>query len=137
VVVVGSSSSSGRRKGGGGGSGEVVANEDRDQTEPIIKSNPYEDTQKQISTSTSRNSSSSSSGEVVANEGKGGSVPAAKEIILVISSRSWLQDTVKRRLVDFAWNRRFFYLPGACSLFRVYPAERFNQPEFLYPERLF
>ena len=27
--------------------------------------------------------------------------------------RSWLQDTVKRKLVDFAWNWRFFYLPGA------------------------
>jgi len=33
------------------------------------------------------------------------------------SSRSWLQDTLKRKLVDFAWNRRFFYLPGACSPF--------------------
>jgi len=31
--------------------------------------------------------------------------------------RSWLQDTFKRKLVDFAWNRRFFYLPGACSHF--------------------
>ena len=31
--------------------------------------------------------------------------------------RSWLQDTVKRKLVDFALNRRFFYLPGACSPF--------------------
>jgi len=31
--------------------------------------------------------------------------------------RSWLQDTLKRKLVDFAWNRRFFYLPGACSPF--------------------
>jgi len=30
---------------------------------------------------------------------------------------SWLQDTVKRKLVDFAWNRRFFYLPGACLPF--------------------
>ena len=29
--------------------------------------------------------------------------------------RSWLQDTLKTKLVDFAWNRRFFYLPGACS----------------------
>jgi len=26
--------------------------------------------------------------------------------------RSWLQDTLKRKLVDFAWNRRFFCLPG-------------------------
>jgi len=34
-----------------------------------------------------------------------------------ISSCSWLQDTLKRKLVDFAWNRRFFYLPGACSPF--------------------
>jgi len=32
-------------------------------------------------------------------------------------ARSWLQDTVKRKLVDFAWNRRIFYLPGACSPF--------------------
>jgi len=30
---------------------------------------------------------------------------------------SWLQDTVKRKLVDFAWNRRFLYLPGACLPF--------------------
>jgi len=29
--------------------------------------------------------------------------------------RSWLQDTLNSKLVDFAWNRRFFYLPGACS----------------------
>ena len=28
---------------------------------------------------------------------------------------SWLQDTLK--IVEFAWNRRFFYLPGACSPF--------------------
>jgi len=25
----------------------------------------------------------------------------------------WPQDTLKRKLVDFAWNRRFYYLPGA------------------------
>jgi len=31
--------------------------------------------------------------------------------------RSWLHDTLKRKLVDFAWIRRFFYLPGACPLF--------------------
>jgi len=31
--------------------------------------------------------------------------------------RSWLQDTLKRKLVDSAWNRRFFYLPGACLPF--------------------
>jgi len=31
--------------------------------------------------------------------------------------RSWLQDTLKRKLVDFAWNRRFYYLPGACLPF--------------------
>jgi len=52
--------------------------------------------------------------------------------------RSWLQDTLKRKLVDFAWNRRFFYLPGACSLFGGgNPAKSFNQPDFCYPERLF
>jgi len=52
--------------------------------------------------------------------------------------RSWLQDTLKRKLVDFAWNRRFFYLPGGCSpFFRVNPANSFNQPNFFYPERLF
>jgi len=45
--------------------------------------------------------------------------------------RSWLQDTLKRKLVDFAWNRRFFYLPGACSpFFRVNSASSFNQPDF-------
>ena len=36
-------------------------------------------------------------------------------------ARSWLQDTLKRKLVDFAWNRRFFYLPGACSPFSGEP----------------
>jgi len=41
--------------------------------------------------------------------------------------RSWLQDTLRRKLVDFAWNRRFFYLPGACSPFF---AKSFNQPDF-------
>jgi len=35
-------------------------------------------------------------------------------------ARSWLQDPLKRKLVDFAWNRRFFYLPGACSPFFGY-----------------
>jgi len=33
------------------------------------------------------------------------------------NGRSWLQDTVKRKVVDFVWNRRFFYLPGACLPF--------------------
>jgi len=36
------------------------------------------------------------------------------------ASRSWLQDTLQRKLVDFAWNRRFFYLPGACLPFLGY-----------------
>jgi len=31
--------------------------------------------------------------------------------------RNWLQNTVKRKLVDFAWNRRFLYLPGVCLPF--------------------
>jgi len=54
-----------------------------------------------------------------------------------LDNRSWLQDTLKRKLVDFAWIRRFFYLPGACSFFfRVNPAKSFNQPDFFYPERL-
>jgi len=35
----------------------------------------------------------------------------------LIQVHSWLQDTLKRKLVDFAYNRRFFYLPGACSPF--------------------
>jgi len=42
--------------------------------------------------------------------------------------RSWLHDTVKRKLVDFAWNRRLFYLPGACSPF--FGSKSFNQPDF-------
>jgi len=29
--------------------------------------------------------------------------------------RSWLQDALIRKLAGFAWNRRFLYLPGACS----------------------
>jgi len=33
------------------------------------------------------------------------------------SARSWLQDTLKRKLFNSAWNRRYFYLPGACSPF--------------------
>jgi len=36
---------------------------------------------------------------------------------MLAAIRSWLQDTVKTKLVDFAWNRRFFYLPGACLPF--------------------
>jgi len=55
-----------------------------------------------------------------------------------IGHRSWQQDTLKRKLVDFVWNRRFFYLPSACSpFFRVTPANGFNQPDFFYPARLF
>ena len=34
-----------------------------------------------------------------------------------LSRHSWLQDTLKRKLVDFAWHRRVFDLPGACSPF--------------------
>jgi len=45
---------------------------------------------------------------------------------------------LKRKLVDFAWNWRFFYLPGAFfPFFRVNPAKSFNQPIFLNPGRLF
>jgi len=36
---------------------------------------------------------------------------------VITQTRSWPQDTLKRKLVDFAWNRQFFYLPGACSPF--------------------
>jgi len=35
----------------------------------------------------------------------------------VVRAVSWLQDTVKRKLVNFAWKLRFFHLPGACSPF--------------------
>jgi len=53
------------------------------------------------------------------------------------SCRNWLQDTLKRKLVDFAWNRRFFYLPGAClPFFRVNLATSCNQPDLFYPGRL-
>ena len=42
------------------------------------------------------------------------------------NSRSWLRDTLKRKLVDFASNWRFLYLPGACLPFsRVNPAQVF------------
>ena len=52
--------------------------------------------------------------------------------------RSWLQDTVKRKLVDFAWNRRFFlFTRRVLAFFRVNPAKSVNQPDFFYPERLF
>jgi len=51
---------------------------------------------------------------------------------------SWLQDTLKRKLVDFAWNRRFFYFTRrVLAFFRVNPAKSFNRPDFFYPERLF
>jgi len=40
--------------------------------------------------------------------------------VVSATSRSWLRDTLKRKLVDFAWNRRFFYFPGACSPFFGY-----------------
>jgi len=45
--------------------------------------------------------------------------------------RSWLQDTVKRKLADFAWNRRFFFAGRVLAFFRVNPAKRFNQPDLL------
>jgi len=44
------------------------------------------------------------------------------------STRSGLQDTLNRKLVDFAYNRRFFYLQGVLAFLRVNPAKRFNQP---------
>jgi len=54
------------------------------------------------------------------------------------SIRSWLQDTLKRKLVDFAWNRRFFlFTRRVLAFFRVNPAKSFNQPNFLNPGRLF
>jgi len=34
--------------------------------------------------------------------------------------RSWLQNTVKRKLVNFEWNRRFFYLPRRVLAFFGY-----------------
>jgi len=52
-------------------------------------------------------------------------------------SRSWLQDTLKRKLVDFAWNWRFFYLAARASLCSGHPATSFNQAHFFNPGRLF
>jgi len=47
------------------------------------------------------------------------------------SFSSWLQDTLKRKLVDFAWNRRFFlFTRRVLTFFRVNPAKSFNQPGF-------
>jgi len=46
-----------------------------------------------------------------------GWTPKQPEVRSLFTTRSWLQHTLKRKLVDFAWNRRFFYLPGACSPF--------------------
>jgi len=52
--------------------------------------------------------------------------------------RSWLQDTLKRKFVDFAWNRRFFlFTRRVLAFLRIYPAEHFNQPDFFKPGRLF
>ena len=45
------------------------------------------------------------------------SLPGRVLVLVAVLHRSWLQDTLKRKLVDFAWNRRFFYLPGGCSPF--------------------
>jgi len=53
-------------------------------------------------------------------------------------NRSWLQDTLKRKLVDFAWNRRFFlFTRRVLAFFRVNPAKSFNLPDFFNQERLF
>ena len=41
----------------------------------------------------------------------------ATTVHTITHARSWLRDTLKRKLVDFASNRRFFYLPGACLPF--------------------
>ena len=43
------------------------------------------------------------------------------DLPFLVWARSWLHDTLKRKLVDFAWIRRFFYLPSACSLFSGKP----------------
>jgi len=72
------------------------------------------------------------------SKGKLGPAHIKKETIGPTLGRSWLQDTLKRKLVDFAWNRRFFYLPDKClPFFRVNPAKSFNQRNIFYPERLF
>jgi len=48
-----------------------------------------------------------------------------------VRARSWLQDTLKRKLVDFAWIRRLFlFTRRVLAFFRVNPAESFNQPDF-------
>jgi len=44
-------------------------------------------------------------------------VPTDAKHVFVRGLTPGLHDTLKRKLVDFAWNRRFFYLPGACSPF--------------------
>jgi len=45
---------------------------------------------------------------------------------------------LKRKLVGFAWNRRFFiFTRRVLAFFRVNPATSFNQPNFFHPERLF
>ena len=55
--------------------------------------------------------------------------------------RSWLQDALKRKLVDFAWNRRFFRFfsmyPARARLFRVNPANSFNQPDSFFRSACF
>jgi len=43
--------------------------------------------------------------------------------------RSWLQDTLKRKLVDFAWNRRFFlFNRRVLAFFRVNPLKVLINP---------
>jgi len=54
-----------------------------------------------------------------------------------IRARTWLQDILKRKLVNFAWNRRFFYIPGACSPFFESTRLKVSISPFFYPERLF
>jgi len=52
--------------------------------------------------------------------------------------RSWLQDTLKIKLVDFRVESAIFlFTRRVLAYFRVNPAKRFTQPDFFYPERLF
>jgi len=60
--------------------------------------------------------------------------------VRILFTAGWLQDTVKRKLVDFALTVEsaiFLFTRRVLAFFRVNPAKSFNQPNFFYPERLF
>ena len=68
----------------------------------------------------------------------GVSLTALHEPNPCLSCRSWLQHILKRKLVDFAWNRRFFlFTRRVLPFLGSQPSKKFQSTRFFYPERLF